>query len=102
MATETVTPANLSITHQRRMVGLEATWELSALNEAISDLCRDMGSTGQEQHKLMSLNLKIRGLTMRMSQLIDVAMAVIGGDGDANDLFMTVHGHEPAAEVAHV
>lgn len=80
------------ISQDRRMIGLEAVWEIDALNQAIDALCSDLGSSVMAQHDLMSLRLQVRGLTARIDQLNHVAMSILDEDGETVSLARRVLG----------
>lgn len=92
---------NMLLAEDRRIVGLEATWEIDALAEAISDFGENLGNGDSEQTELMSLRLKIRGLTARIAQLNGVVMSILDDDNDTQVLARRVFGSSYAQEVAH-
>jgi len=100
MATETVTPRPLAIPEERLLLGLEAAWELDALRNTVNDLGSELGDPELTQCDLMAMRLKVRGLTMRMGQLASVVMSIFDDELETTELFIKVHGHTPAAEVA--
>jgi hypothetical protein len=97
-----VAPEGTSISEERRVVALEATWEIEALNDAIRDLCKDLGANPMASEDLFPIRLKIRGMTARIQDLIGVAMSVLDDDADTQDLARRVHGrsYEPRARHA--
>lgn len=84
------------ISQERCMIGLEATWEIEALNEAIVDLCDNLAWPDMTQPELMSIRLKVRGLTARIEQLNSAAMSVLGADEATADLARCVYGRRRA------
>jgi hypothetical protein len=83
-----------SFSEERRAVALEATWELEALNDAIRDLCKDLGRTPMASEELFPIRLKIRGMTARMADLIGVTMSVLDDDDKLESLARRVHGRD--------
>jgi len=91
-------PAAAAISEDRRLVALEATWEIEALNDAIRELTQGLGTTNMGAEELSPIRLKIRGMTSRIEDLICVAMSVLDDDGDTQSLTRRVHGRREPAE----
>ena len=47
----------LPLSEDRRMVAMEATWEIDALNDTMRNLCEDLGRAEPDQMELMMLRL---------------------------------------------
>ena len=84
----------------RRAVALEAIWELEALNDAMRDLCKDLGRTPMAAEELSPIRLKIRGMTARTEDLISVAMSVLDDDDKTENLARRVYGRSHNMESA--
>lgn len=95
------TTANRVLPEDRRMIGLEAAWELDALNGMLTDVCSGLGVGELDQAELIQLRLQVRGLGARIGQLASVLMSVLDDDDDTASLFKKVHGYDSAQGVAH-
>jgi hypothetical protein len=82
-------PSGAHISEDRRMIGLEATWEIEALNATIRELCEDLLPRDEQG---APLRLRVRGLTSRINDLVGVAMSVLDEDDDTGNLSRRVHG----------
>ncbi len=93
---ENPAPGGAHISEDRRMIALEATWEIEELNAMIRELCEDLLPLDD---KGLPIRLRIRGLTSRINDLACVAMAVLDEDDETDNLSRRVHG---AAEIRRV
>jgi len=91
---------SLIIPDDRVRVGLEATWEISALCELARGLAEDVGHT-LEQTELMRLALQLRGVVLRVERLNSALMALLGDDEATADLHRKVFGFRQPKEVSH-
>lgn len=95
MATETVSAAASKPAHipqERRMLGLEAAWEIDALVEAIRGLCDGLGSGENDQCELMLMRLQVRGLTARILDLNNVTMSIFDDEPVTDSMMRKVFG----------
>lgn len=93
-------PVDVSIPGDRRMVGLEATWEIDALSNMFSALGDELVANDVD---LISVRLQLRGVAARIRSLNCITMSILGEDDDAStrELAIRVFGVRGAREVQH-
>jgi hypothetical protein len=81
--------SDVAISQERRMIALEATWEIEQLVKTIRELSEEMLPCSSETSPY---RLRVRGLTSRINDLVCVAMSVLDEDDDTDSLSWRVHG----------
>lgn len=80
---------DVRIAQDRRMIALEATWEIEQLTTTIRELCDAMLPSNEAGSPL---RLRVRGLTSRINDLVGVTMSVLDEDCDTDRLSTRVYG----------
>lgn len=88
----------LHLTEARRQVGLEAVWEIAALCQGVRDAAKKMADDHDDGPTLYGSYLLIRGLTARLDQMTNVALAILDDPRHStSDLHRVVHNMLPIA-----
>ncbi len=99
MATATVeadTNDGVTVSKERRRLGLEACWELEASSETLRCMAQGLAApSGMPTEDLLRLALVVRGMSFRMETLSGVLMSILDDDDTTSNLSRTVLGNRP-------
>lgn len=101
MATATLeadTNDGVTVSKERRRLGLEACWEVEAISGTLRGMAQSIATSAMGVEESARLALVVRGLSFRMETLSGVMMSILDDDDSTSNLFSLVLGGSPMGD----